>query len=134
VVDGTTITRVDITADLSALQSDESRRDGQLRRQALETDTFPTATFSLTQPIELGAVPSEGQAIAVTAIGDLTLHGVTRSVQLPLSAVLSGGVVTVTGSIEIVFADYSITPPSSFVVLSVADHGTMELQLAFRRG
>jgi hypothetical protein len=47
--------------------------------------------------------------------------------------VLAGDVVTVTGSIEIVFADYSIQQPTSFVVLSIEDHGTMELQLHFRR-
>jgi hypothetical protein len=38
----------------------------------------------------------------------------------------------VTGSLEINFADYNITPPTSFLVLSVADQGTMELQLFFR--
>jgi polyisoprenoid-binding protein YceI len=126
---GTTITAVDISADLSTLQSDESRRDGQLKRQALETDTFPTATFSLTQPIELGSVPAEGQVIQATATGDLTIHGVTNSVAIPLEAVLSDDVVTVTGSIDILFADYEIDRPTSFAVLSIADHGTMEFQL-----
>jgi polyisoprenoid-binding protein YceI len=128
-LDGTTITAVDITADLSTLQSDESRRDGQLRRQALETDTYPTATFSLTQPIDLGSVPADGQMVEATATGDLTIHGVTKSVEIPLEARLSGDVVTVTGSIDILFADYSISRPTSFAILSIADHGTMELQL-----
>ena len=44
---GAQITAVDMSADLSTLQSDKSQRDGQLRRQALETDQFPTATFTL---------------------------------------------------------------------------------------
>jgi polyisoprenoid-binding protein YceI len=126
---GTQITAVDISADLSSLQSDKSQRDGQLRRQALETDQFPTATFSLTQPIDLGAVPTDGVVINATAIGDLTIHGVTKSVEIPVEAQLSGDIVTVTGSIDILFADYSIARPTSFAVLSIADHGTMELQL-----
>lgn len=126
---GTTITAVDITAELSTLQSDETRRDGQLRRQALETDTYPTATFSLTQPIDLASVPGDGQVVQATATGDLTIHGVTKSVEIPLEARLSGDVVTVTGSIDILFADYSISRPTSFAVLSIADHGTMEFQL-----
>lgn len=129
VLEGTTVTAVDISADLSTLQSDESRRDGQLRTQALETGTFPTATFTLTQPIELAAVPTEGQAIQASATGDLTIHGVTKSVEIPLEARLSGDVVTVTGSIDVVFADYGISRPTSFAVLSIADHGTMEFQL-----
>jgi len=134
VLDGATITSVQITADLTGLQSDESRRDGQLRRQALETDRFPTATFTLTSPIDLGSVPGDGQSVSATATGDLTLHGVTRSVQIEVQAARSGDAVTVSGSIEIQFVDFDMTPPSSFVVLSVADHGTMELQLVFRKG
>jgi len=52
---------------------------------------------------------------------------------VPLSARLSGGVIAVTGSLPIVFADYGIQKPSSFIVLSIADQGTMELQLMFTK-
>jgi polyisoprenoid-binding protein YceI len=109
-------------------------RDGQLQRQALETGTFPEATFVLTQPIDLGSLPADGAVISVTATGDLTIHGQTRTVELPLEARLSGDVVTVTGSTEIVFADYGISQPRSFMVLSIADRGTMEFQLQFTKG
>src|SRR6185503_19837387 len=60
---GTSISSVEITADLTRLKSDDDRRDGQLRRQAIETDQFPCATFKLTTPIELGSVPADGQTI-----------------------------------------------------------------------
>jgi polyisoprenoid-binding protein YceI len=129
---GSTVQSAAISADLTSLRSDDSRRDGQLTRQGIETGTYPTATFTLTQPIDLGSVPADGQTVSVTATGDLTLHGVTRSVQIPLSVTRSGDIVGVTGSLEINFADYNVTPPSSFAVLSIADHGTMELQIYFR--
>ena len=129
---GTQITSVEITANLQTLQSDDRRRDGQLGRQGIETDQFPKATFKLTAPIELGSAPADGQTITATATGELTLHGVTKSVDVPIQAQVAGNVVTVAGSIEIQFADYGITPPSSFVVLSVEDHGTVEFQLQFR--
>jgi polyisoprenoid-binding protein YceI len=132
-LDGATIAAVEISADLSTLQSDKSQRDGQLHRQALETDTYPTAAFSLTQPIDLGAAPTDGQVIQATATGNLTIHGVTKSVEIPVEARLSGNVVTVTGSIDILFADYSISRPVSFAVLTIADHGTMEFQLRLTR-
>jgi polyisoprenoid-binding protein YceI len=132
--DGSTVGAVDISADLSTLQSDKNQRDGQLHKQALETDTYPTATFKLTQPIELGSVPADGQVIKATATGDLTIHGVTKSVQVPLEARLSGSVVTVTGSIDILFADYGMSRPTSFLVLTIADHGIMEFQLQFTKG
>jgi polyisoprenoid-binding protein YceI len=133
-VSGTSITAVKITADLTGLTSDRSQRDGQLRQQALETDQFPTATFELTTPIQLGHAPADGETIKATAAGNLTLHGVTKAVSIPLEAKLSGGVVTVVGSLPISFADYSISPPRSMMVLSVADNGTMELQLHLKRG
>ena len=41
---------------------------------------------------------------------------------------------TVTGSVDILFVDYGIAQPTSFLVLSIEDHGTMEFQLDFRRG
>jgi polyisoprenoid-binding protein YceI len=133
VLDGSTITSVEISADLTQLVSDDSRRDGRLRDQAIETGRFPDATFKLTQPVDLGSVPADGAAFDVNATGELTLHGVTKTVVVPLHAVLSGDVVTITGSIEIAFAEYSIEKPTSFAVLSIEDHGTMELQLHFRR-
>lgn len=131
---GTTISEAEFGADLTTLQSDNDRRDGQLRRQALETDAFPTATFTLTKPIELGTVPADGEAIEVTATGDLALHGVTKSVAIPLQARLDGGVITITGSLPIVFADFEIQKPESMMVLSVEDHGVLELQLKLVHG
>ena len=130
---GTSITAVSITADLTALQSDRSMRDGQLHTQALQTDSYPTATFVLADPVKLDHLPAQGETISVTAVGDLTLHGVTKRVSIPLQAKLASGVVTVVGSLPIAFADYSIAPPQSMMVLSVADNGTMELQLHFTK-
>jgi polyisoprenoid-binding protein YceI len=131
---GNAVTAATVTADLTALQSDKSMRDGQLRQQALETDQYPTATFTLTAPLQLPTTPTDGQPLTVTAQGNLTLHGVTKGVSIPLQAELSGNVMTVVGSLPITFADYGISPPRSMMVLSVDDHGTMELQLHFTRG
>ena len=129
--DGSAITAVNIEVDMTQLRSDQSRRDGALRQQAIETNTYPTSTFALTEPIPLDAVPAEGETISVTAVGDLTLHGVTRSVELPLEGQLTDGLVVVIGSIEIVFADYDIEQPRAGIVISVEDRGIMEFQLVF---
>jgi len=79
-------------------------------------------------------VPVDGQTIEASATGELSLHGVTKTVTVPIQARLAGDVVTVTGSIEIQFDDYGIEQPTSFLVLSIEDHGIMEFQLHFRRG
>jgi len=131
--DGSKVTDVAIEADLSRLTSDRSQRDNALRQQALETGRFPTATFKLTQPIQLNGAPEPGKTIEATAVGDLTLHGVTKSIAIPLQGQLTNGQVVVVGALEIVFADYNIAQPRAVSVLSVEDHGMLELQLIFSR-
>ncbi|KAA0234204.1 MAG: hypothetical protein JJLCMIEE_01885 [Acidimicrobiales bacterium] len=129
---GTEVTSATIEGDLTAIVSDESRREQRIQ-DSLETGTYPTATFVLTQPIELGSIPSEGEAVDVTAVGDLTIHGVTQSVEVPLEGQRTGNLLVVVGSLEITFADYGVETPTAPVVLSVDDHGTVELQLFFAR-
>jgi polyisoprenoid-binding protein YceI len=132
-IDGTTIPAAEFTADLTTLQSDSDRRDGAIRTQALESDRFPTATFTLTEPIELDEIPAEGVTIDIDAVGTLTLHGVTKDVTIPLEAQRNGDVIAVTGQLGIAFADYDIDKPESFAVLSVEDNGILEVQLFFTK-
>jgi len=132
-LDRTKIPDATFTADLSTLQSDEDRRDNAIRDQAIETARFPTATFELTEPIALDSVPAEGKKISIDATGDLTLHGVTKSVTIPLDAERTGGVIAVTGQLDITFADFDIAQPTSFAVLSIEDHGILEVQLFFSK-
>ncbi len=131
--DGSAITAASFEADLTRLESDDSRRDRALRGRGIETAVFPTATFVLSAPIAVGDAPGEGVAVAATAVGELTLHGVTRTVEIALEGQLSDGLVVVVGSTEIEFSDYDIVPPSAPIVLSIEDRGVMEFQLIFER-
>ena len=115
-----------------SITTNDSRRDDNVRR-ALDTDEIPTATFVLTLPIELGDAAASGEPVAVTAIGDLTIHGTTKAVEIPLEAQLVDGVVVVVGSLDIVFADYGVSVPDAPIVVSAEDHGVIELQLFFTR-
>ena len=60
----------------------------------------------ITQPIDLGTVPTDGTEITASATGDLTLHGVTKSVTLDVTAQRNGDIIDVLGSTNVVFADY----------------------------
>lgn len=132
-IEANTVTSARVEADMTQLKSDDSRRDGQLRRQAIETDTYPTSTFELTQPIALPGGLADGVAFAVTLVGNLTLHGVTREVSIPAEAQLAGESLVVVGSLEIAFADYEIEKPRGAAVVSIEDTGIMELQLFLSR-
>lgn len=132
-VEGATVKSGSVEAKLSTLKSDASMRDNALRNQALETARFPTATFKLTKELTLPATLASGQAYTTSLVGELTLHGVTRPVEIPIETTISGDHLVVVGSLDIVFADYGIARPSAQRVISVEDHGVMELQLFFKR-
>lgn len=129
-IEGTTLTAATIEADMTVLTTNDSRRDDRARG-ALGTDEFPSATFVLTSPIDLGDAATTGAKTAVTATGDLTVHGVTKSVEIPLEAQLTGDTIVVVGSLDVVFSDFGVTAPSAPIVVSVDDRGQMELQLFF---
>jgi polyisoprenoid-binding protein YceI len=131
-ISGTTVSDVAIEADLSQLVTNDSRRD-RAARDALDTDEFPLATFVQTQPLELPADAASGGPVSVTAVGDLTIHGVTQPVEVPLQAQLVDDVIALIGSLPVTFSEYGVTAPSAPIVVSVEDNGIIEFQLLFTR-
>ena len=121
------------TVDVSRLTSDQSRRDQRIHSQGLESDRYPTATFNLTAPITLAADATSGQTIHVSASGDLTIHGVTKSVTIPIDARLTGSQIELVGSITFPFSQFGMTPPSIGGFVTVQNNATMEFQLLLTR-
>ncbi|MGH9211845.1 MAG: YceI family protein [Acidimicrobiales bacterium] len=132
-IDGNEVTDGSFEADMTTLRSDQSLRDNQLRGRGLETDAFPTASFVLTEPVELPDDATSGDQITFTATGDLTLHGVTNAVTLDFDATFTDGIIAIVGQAPIALSDYDIEPPEGFSVVSVADEGTFEFQLFLSR-
>lgn len=133
VLSGAVITETIIEADMTEIVTNASRRDQAVQR-ALDTATFPKATFTLTSPIDLGTIPAENEPVSATALGDLTIKDATQPVEILLEAQLVGDLIVVVGAVEITFADWSIEVPTAPIVASVEDHGILELQLFFTRG
>lgn len=129
-LDGTTLTAAEFTVDVTTISSDESRRDGQFHGRIMSTDEFPTATFVLSAPVELGVESAEGAAVTAAAAGDLTLRGVTNSVTFELTAKQDNGKIGVLGNIPVVFADYEIANPSTGGI-TTEDNGLLEFVLVF---
>jgi polyisoprenoid-binding protein YceI len=131
----TTLTAGTITVDTTSITSDESRRDNRLRSEGLETDAYPTATFTVTQPVEIPAAALTGTPSDITLVGDLELHGVKKSVSIPAQARLVDGTIQVAGSLSFPLSDFGITAPNigGFIV-SIADDGTLEFLVSFTQG
>ena len=130
-IDGAQVTTTEFVIDVASITSDESRRDGQFSGRIMSADEFPTASFVLTQPIDLGAAPGEGVEVSTTAIGELTLRGVTQPVAFEVTAKQTNGLIGVQGSIPVLFDDYSIANPS-FGGVTTDDNGLVEFVLVFR--
>lgn len=131
-IEGDQVTATQIEADMAAITTNDSRRDNRVRG-ALEVDDFPTATFVLTEPIDLGPGVAGGAPVSVTATGDLTVHGVTQSVTFDVDAQLVDQTIVIVGSTELTFSDFGVTVPSAPIVLSAEDSGVVELQLFLER-
>ena len=129
-ITGTEVGAGQFTVDMTKVKSDESERDNQFQGRIMDTASFPTSTFVLTQPIQLGAIPAAGTTITETATGKLTLHGTTKAVTFPVQARLNGTTISVSGSIPIVFADYGIDNPSGGPA-TTSNNGILEFLLNF---
>ena len=125
---------VNVEVDVSTLESNEDRRDNRIRTQGLESDEFPTATFVSTAPVTLPAGTEAGQAVKAEVTGDLTLHGVTKRVTIPLDVQLTGGQGQVVGSLKFPFSDFGMTPPSVGGFVTVESDATLEFKLLLARG
>jgi polyisoprenoid-binding protein YceI len=141
-IDGTTVPEAQFTVDMTSLEYTDSppgldvgNRKRALANVGIQTDTFPEATFELTEPIDFGEVPAEGQEIEAEATGELTLHGVTKEVTFSVDAKLDGGDLTVVSHspVPVSLPDYDIDPPVVGPVASVSDDGAFEFLLVLNK-
>jgi polyisoprenoid-binding protein YceI len=123
-----------ITVDTTTIVSDEGRRDDRMRSEGLQTDTYPTATFTLTEPVDVPAAAADGQVVELTLVGDLELHGVTRPVSIPATAQLIDGQIQVAGATTFALADFEIDAPNvGGFIISIADEGALEFLVVLAR-
>jgi len=120
------VTSAEFSVDMTTLASDKQMRDNRLRNDGIQTSSFPTSTFKLTSPVAIPANAATGAQVDVTLHGDLTLHGVTKSVDIPARAQLNGSLIQVVGSLAFPFSDYSINAPNIGGFVAVEDQGTLE--------
>jgi polyisoprenoid-binding protein YceI len=118
-----------ITATVSSLASDRSRRDGYVRGRILETDSFPSVTLRPTAVHGLPwPLPTSGTA-SFTLAGDLTIKGTTRPSTWTVMAAFRGDTVSGLASTAFTFPDFGLNQPRVPIVLSVGD--TIRLEYDF---
>ena len=119
---GTSVTAGEFSIDVSSLESDQTRRDNQVRTRLLNTAEFPVSTFVLDKPIDLGPLPADGVTISVSGTGTLSLQ-----------ARRAAETIEVVANAPITFADFGIEDPSVSPFVSVGPVGTLEVSLVLGR-
>ena len=127
------VTTAQFEADLTTLTSDREMRDRRIHTIGLESDTYPTATFTLTSPVEVPAEAGTGATVDVTLKGDLEIHGTRKAVSIPAQAVHTADGIQVLGSYTFPFSDFGMTPPSIGGFVNVEDDATLEFLIALKK-
>jgi polyisoprenoid-binding protein YceI len=130
-IQDTTVTAATFSVPMASVHSNQSQRDNNFDGRIMEVATYPTATFTLTSPIDLAPLPAGGVIKQYTAHGNLTLHGTTHAVTFTLSAERKGSQIEVSGDIPVTFADYNIENPSYAGLVTTQNHGLLEFLLVF---
>ncbi len=119
--------------DLASLQTDSSMRDGFVRRSILQTDQYPQAVFVPTKVEGLpNPLPTSGP-VSFKITGDLTLHGVTKTVTWDVTGTANGGSAIGKATTSFTFEDFNLNQPQVPVVLSVVNHITLSLNLTLKQ-
>jgi polyisoprenoid-binding protein YceI len=115
---------VGIPTDKPVPEKDRRSVDDTLKgAECLEAKKFPTVAFKSTK-LEKSA---DGK---LTLHGDLTLHGVTKGVKMPITIEEKDGKVVGTGSFKLKTSDYGIKPYSAFLgAVKVKDEVQLHLKL-----
>lgn len=119
--------------DISTLKSNRSQRDRAIRKQWLESTTYPLATFDVREVRNFPADPQEGVPISFQLAGDMKVKETTQAVVWEVTATLEGDRLTGTATLETTLESFNIPVPSIANILRVTDGITLTLNFVMQR-
>lgn len=121
---------VKLTVDLTTYDSGSDRRDRVVLGSALETRLYQTATFESTR-LEKVEVVVPGAVGSATVVGNLTLHGTTRQISVPVRLSLSPeGLLTGDGEVTFRYTDFGVKVPRLAFVFPAGDEVTVKFRIS----
>lgn len=130
-VAGGALTEARVTVGTDSIATDQAARDVYFRR-ALNTTTYPQASFTLSTPVDVAAVGTQQGTVEVAAPGRLTIGGTTVDATATLTVQRTADGLEVAGTIPVTLSDIGLTAPS-LPALSVDPQGTVEVLLVLVR-
>lgn len=103
------MTRGWLEAPVVTLGTGNARRDRALRA-ALDADRFPSLRFALRGATVVSVSLGKRDVTSLLLYGALTIHGVTRRVELPATITRTAAITRVTSAFRLNLTDYGIAP------------------------
>ena len=114
--------------NMLSLKSDSNRRDNYLKRNSLESNTYPTASFQITKINNLPFPAPLNEKFDFELIGILTIKNISKEVTWNVSSEFDGNKLTGIAKTEFKFNFFEIKIPKVFVVVSVKDLIQLEIE------
>ncbi|HEX9304284.1 MAG TPA: YceI family protein [Thermoanaerobaculia bacterium] len=121
--------RCRIVVPAASMRTGSQLRDRTLREKVLETDRFPEIVFELRRFTGDLSRFRPGETFSVEVAGDLTVHGKTAPVQLPVDVSVFPGAVVLRGSFPVHWKSYGLQDPSFPVVARVNEPMQVDFRL-----
>jgi len=118
-----------IVVPAASMRTGSRLRDRTLREKVLETDRFPEIVFELRRFTGDLSRFRPGETFSVQVAGDLTVHGKTAPVQLPVDVFVFPGAVVLRGSFPVHWKSYGLQDPSFPVVARVREPMQVDFRL-----
>jgi polyisoprenoid-binding protein YceI len=123
---------VSLVIDATTYNTGNDTRDRHVIHSALQTFNYSAISFESTR-IEDVKVEAPGALGTATVVGKLTLHGVTREMNVPVNLSMSpDGIFDATGEITFDYTDFGISPPS-LLFIPAGKEVTVEFQIRAER-
>ena len=131
-ISDSTLKTATVTVDMDELTTDKKVRDQNMKSKLFEVDEFPVATFTLTEPADLSAVPDDGSTATVPLTGDLTIHGETKQVTNNFQVVRDADTVVLGGDIPVNRLDYGVETPE-MIAAKISEVGAVNVRVTLQK-
>jgi polyisoprenoid-binding protein YceI len=116
-----------IAVAAAAMETGNESRDKKMREKTLETDKYPEIVFEARRVVGDLSKLRKGERGTVEVTGDLTVHGKSVSLQLPVDVQLLDDRAVLTGSFPLAWKQFGLSDPS-FGIITVRE----PMRISFR--
>lgn len=109
-----------IVVKAATMATGNASRDRTMREKVLETDRFPEIVFEARQVTADLSLFKPGEHLTVEVVGELTVHGKSLSIQLPIDVSVASDHVVLQGTFPLSWKQFGVHDPS-FGIVTVRD-------------